>query len=64
MMRRGCFSRLAALATEEAGDVIVARAPTRGRAVVCPACGTLTRRATAFHKRAPGAFRSMDVAYW
>jgi len=50
------FSGLAALViegVEDAGDVIVVRASTRGGAVECPECGTLTRRVHAFHERAP-----------
>lgn len=50
------FSGLSALAIEgieDAGEVIVVRASTRGGAVKCPACGTQTRRVHAFHERRP-----------
>jgi transposase len=50
------FSGLAALAineVEDAGEMIVVRACTRGGAVRCPACGTLTGRVHAFHERVP-----------
>jgi transposase len=50
------FSGLAQLAiegVEDAGDVIVVRASTRGGAVECPECGTPTGRVHAFHERAP-----------
>jgi len=38
---------------EDAGEVIVVRARTRGGAVQCPSCGTLTRQVHAFHERVP-----------
>ena len=38
---------------EDAGEVIVVRARTRGGAVRCPSCGTLTRQVHAFHERVP-----------
>ena len=50
------FSGLSALSiegVEDAGDVIVVRASTRGDEVACPACGTLTGRVHAFHERVP-----------
>jgi transposase len=50
------FSGLSALSiegVEDAGDVIVVRASTRGDEVACPACGTLTDRVHAFHERVP-----------
>jgi transposase len=50
------FSGLTALAIngiEDAGEVIVVHACTRGGAVRCPSCGTLTRRVHAFHERVP-----------
>ncbi len=50
------FSGLAALTIDEiedAGEVIVVRACTRGGAVRCPTCGTLTGRVHAFHERVP-----------
>ena len=50
------FSGLSALVIEgieDAGEVIVVHASTRGGAVECPACGTLTRRVHAFHERMP-----------
>jgi transposase len=50
------FSGLSALSIEgieDAGDVIVVRASTRGDAVACPVCGTLTGRVHAFHERVP-----------
>lgn len=50
------FSGLSALSiegVEDAGDVIVVRASTRGDAVACPACGTPTGRVHAFHERVP-----------
>ncbi len=50
------FSGLAQLAidgVEDAEDVIVIRASTRGGAVECPECGTPTGRVHAFHERAP-----------
>jgi transposase len=53
---RTVFSGLAALAienVEDAGDVIVVRASTKGEAVECPECGTPTRRVHAVHERAP-----------
>jgi transposase len=48
------FSGLSALSVEDvedAGDVIVVRASTRGDEVACPACGTPTGRVHAFHER-------------
>ncbi|SDB80407.1 Transposase [Raineyella antarctica] len=53
---RTVFSGLAALViedVEDAGEVIVVRASTRGEAVECPACGTPTRRVHAFCERRP-----------
>jgi transposase len=53
---RTVFSGLAALTIneiEDAGEVIVVRASTRGGAVACPACGTLTWRVHALHERVP-----------
>ena len=50
------FSGLSALVIEgieDAGEMIVVRASTRGGAVECPACGTPTRRVHAFHERMP-----------
>jgi transposase len=50
------FSGLSALSIEgieEAGDVVVVRASTKGDAVACPVCGTLTGRVHAFHERIP-----------
>lgn len=50
------FSGLSALSiedVEDAGDVIVVRASTRGGVVACPACGTPTGRVHAFHERVP-----------
>jgi transposase len=50
------FSGLSALSVEgveEAGDVVVVRASTKGDAVACPVCGTLTGRVHAFHERIP-----------
>ena len=50
------FSGLSALSiegVEDAGDVIVVRASTKGDEVACPACGTLTGRVHAFHERVP-----------
>lgn len=50
------FSGLSALSiegVEDAGDVIVVRASTKGDVVVCPACGTPTGRVHAFHERVP-----------
>jgi transposase len=48
------FSGLSALSiddVEDTGDVVVVRASTRGGAVACPVCGTLTGRVHAFHER-------------
>lgn len=48
------FSGLSALSiegVEDAGDVIVIRASTRGDVVACPGCGTPTGRVHAFHER-------------
>lgn len=48
------FSGLSALSVEDvedAGDVIVVRASTRGDEMACPACGTPTGRVHAFHER-------------
>lgn len=39
---------------EDAGEVIVVHACTRGGAVKCPSCGTLTRHVHAFHERGAG----------
>jgi transposase len=50
------FAGLSALSiedVEDAGDVIVVRASTRGDEVACPACGTPTGRVHAFHERIP-----------
>jgi hypothetical protein len=50
------FSGLSALVVEgveNAGDVIVVRASTRGDEVACPSCGTPKGRVHAFHKRVP-----------
>jgi transposase len=50
------FSGLSALSiegVEDAGDVIVVQASTRGDEVACPACGTPTGRVHAFHERIP-----------
>ena len=50
------FSGLSALSVEgveEAGDVVVVRASTKGDVVACPVCGTLTGRVHAFHERVP-----------
>jgi transposase len=50
------FSGLSALSVEgveDAGDVVVVRASTKGDAVACPVCGTLTGRVHAFHERVP-----------
>jgi hypothetical protein len=50
------FSGLSALSiegVEDAGDVIVVRASTRGDEVACPGCGTPTGRVHAFHERIP-----------
>ncbi|GAB3453312.1 hypothetical protein GCM10027436_53880 [Actinophytocola sediminis] len=50
------FSGLSALSVEgveDAGDVIVVRASTRGAQVACPVCGTPTDRVHAFHERVP-----------
>jgi len=50
------FSGLTTLTINEiddAGEVIVVRARTRGGAVQCPSCGTLTRQVHAFHERVP-----------
>ena len=50
------FSGLSALSiedVEDAGDVIVVRASTRGTQVACPVCGTPADRVHAFHKRVP-----------
>lgn len=38
---------------EDTGEVMVVHVSTRGRAVECPACGTLTRKVHAFHERMP-----------
>nr|WP_228714162.1 hypothetical protein [Prauserella endophytica] len=51
------FSGLTALTIngiEDAGEVIVVHACTRGGAVRCPTCGTLTGHVHAFHQRVPG----------
>lgn len=51
---RTVFSGLAALTiegVEDAGEVIVVRASTRGQTVGCPACGKPTGRVHAFHER-------------
>jgi transposase len=48
------FSGLSALAiddVEDAGEAIVVRARTRGRAVACPGCGTETSRVHGYHER-------------
>jgi transposase len=48
------FSGLSALSVdgvEDAGDVVVVRASTRGGVVACPVCGPLTGRVHAFHER-------------
>jgi transposase len=50
------FSGLTALTIngiEDADEVIVVRACTRGGAVRCPSCGTLTGHVHAFHERVP-----------
>lgn len=50
------FSGLSALsieAVEDAGDVIVLRASTRGGVVACPGCGRPTGRVHGFHERVP-----------
>ncbi|MEU5845391.1 ISL3 family transposase [Saccharopolyspora shandongensis] len=50
------FSGLAALVfedVEDAGEVIVVRAATRGGAVECPGCATPTTRLHAYHQRTP-----------
>lgn len=50
------FSGLAALTingVEDVGEVTVVRARTRGGAVQCPSCGTLTRQVHAFRERVP-----------
>jgi transposase len=50
------FSGLSALVidgVEDAGDVIVVRARTRGGAVACPGCGTRTSRNHGYHERTP-----------
>lgn len=50
------FSGLTALTIngiEDAGEVIVVHACTRGGAVRCPTCGTLTGHVHAFHERVP-----------
>lgn len=50
------FSGLSALViegVENAGEVIVVRASTRGGPVQCPSCGTPTRRVHAFQERMP-----------
>ena len=48
------FSGLSALViddVEDAGEAIVVRARTRGRAVACPGCGTETSRVHGYHER-------------
>jgi transposase len=48
------FSGLSALVirdVEDAGEVIVVRAGTRGGAVACPGCGTQTGRVHGYHER-------------
>src|SRR5215470_10589984 len=48
------FSGLSALViedVEDAGEVILVRARTAGRAVACPACGTQTARVHGYHVR-------------
>jgi len=48
------FSGLSALViedVEDAGEVIVVRARTAGRAVACPDCGTQTVRVHGYHER-------------
>jgi hypothetical protein len=48
------FSALSALVTdgvEDAGEVIVVRARTRGGEVACPGCGTGTSRVHSYHER-------------
>lgn len=50
------FSGLSALVIEgieDTGGMLVVRASTRGGAVECPSCGTLTRTVHAFHERMP-----------
>ena len=50
------FSGLSALViedVEDAGDVIVVRARTRGDAIACPGCGTETSRVHGYHERTP-----------
>jgi transposase len=49
------FSGLSALVVEDvedAGEVIVVRARTRGGAIVCPGCGAKTSRVHGYHERA------------
>ncbi len=48
------FSGLSVLViedVEDAGEVILVRARTAGRAVACPACGTQTARVHGYHVR-------------
>ena len=50
------FSGLSALViedVEDAGEVIVVRARTRGDAIACPGCGTETSRVHGYHERTP-----------
>ena len=51
---RTVFSGLSALViedVEDAGEVIVVRARTRGGSVACPGCGTETGRVHGYHER-------------
>jgi hypothetical protein len=51
------FSGLSALVidgVEDAGEVIVVRARTRGGAVACPGCGAETSRVHGYHERTAG----------
>ncbi len=53
---RTVFSGLSVLViedVEDAGEVIVVRARTRGGAVACPGCGTETSRVHGYHERVP-----------
>jgi transposase len=50
------FSGLSALViedVEDAGDVVVVRAGTRGEPVACPGCGSETARVHGYHERTP-----------
>ena len=47
------LSELAIDGVEDAGEVIVVRARTRGEVVACPGCGTGTSRVHGYHQRTP-----------